>query len=92
MKELTALKNWKGSEGFVKRGDSFTASTNEREKELIKSGRAIFLNENKSLEVKETKGGSTPDKIENKDFEIKEKKAPVKRAKAKPKTEDNKGK
>lgn len=74
MSELIAKKNWIGAEGKISRGQSFEAKNKEREKELVESGRAVYATESKSVEVKETKGGSTADKSEKKDVETKESK------------------
>lgn len=71
MSNLIAKKNWIGLEGKVSRNDTLEDVSEERAKELIDSGRAVYADENKSVEVNEIKGGSTPDKAENKDIEVK---------------------
>lgn len=88
MTKLIAKKNWIGAEGKVFRDQEFEAKTKEREKELVESGRAVYASEVKSVEVKETKGGSTPEQSDKKDVETKEvKPAETKRRKRRSKAE-----
>jgi len=72
MSKLISKRSWVGLEGTVKRGEVVEVNCNLRCKELISSGRAVLFSENKSIEVKETKGGPQANNSDNKDIEIKE--------------------
>lgn len=94
MKELIAKKSWLGLEGHVFPGNEFTASSPEREKELIESGRAVYADESKeskeSKEDKEVKGGSTPPEATGKSDETFETKAPKRKRRTKAQIEAEK--
>lgn len=59
MRELIARKPWKGSEGKVRPGQTFTPGTEERARQLIADGRAVEKASQPAAKRK-TKGGPNP--------------------------------
>lgn len=59
MRELIARKPWKGSEGKVRPGQTFTPKTEERAHQLIADGRAVEKASQPAAERK-IKGGPKP--------------------------------